>query len=162
MPPHAPDQPGRGGALPLALLVAACAVGLGAWWASRASEARELERALTPWAEGTLPAPGTPIDEALADLGARVFDARCQACHAVHGEPRLGPNLEGVTLRRDYAWFRAMVMAPDSMTREDPVARALLQGYQVQMLVAGGMDAARTRAVLEFLRRVDAGPRGGV
>lgn len=161
MQPHYPDRPARPGARPLAWLVLACVAGLGSWWAVRALDARELEQALRPWAGAGLPAPGAPIEEGLADLGARVFDGRCQACHAVHGEPRLGPNLEGVTLRRDYAWIRAMVMAPDSMTREDPVARALLQGYRVQMLVAGGMDEAGTRAVLEFLRRVDAGPGSG-
>lgn len=150
-----PSPPRR--ASPLAALVVAVVAASAAWWGVRTSRGHALDRALSPWAQAPLPTPGSPVDHALADLGAQVFDASCKACHAVRGEPRLGPNLEGVTRRREYPWLRDMIMAPDSMTRDDPVARSLFLGYGVQMMVAGGMDAARTRAVLEFLRRADAG-----
>jgi mono/diheme cytochrome c family protein len=155
-------SPNAGGA-PRALwwLVLACAAGTAGWYALRAAASHRLDGALQPYAGAPLPRPGDPVDDALADLGASVFEGRCAACHAIRGEPKLGPNMEGVTLRRDVAWIQAMVMNPDSMTREDPIARSLRTGYGVQMLVAGGMDTARSRAVLEFLRRVDAQIGGG-
>lgn len=145
------------GARTLAVLVVVCALVLGAWWASRASGARALAESLAPYAGLPLPGPETPIDPALADLGAQVFEARCAGCHHLTGEPRLGPNLAGITLARDPAWLRAMIQRPDSMTQHDPIARALLDHYQVRMIVPGGMDGGATRAVLEFLRRADRG-----
>jgi len=154
-PPAAPRRP-----LALPVLVLVLLAFVGGWWTLRARGSHDMEEALAPWAGTPLPAPDAPVEGALADLGAQVFDTKCAACHALRGEPRLGPNLEGVTQRRTYGWIQAMILAPDSMTRDDPLARTLRQGYGVQMLVAGGMDTLRTRAVLEFLRRVDAGPQG--
>ncbi len=103
-----------------------------------------------------MPGPGTPIDSAMAARGADLFQAHCSACHMVRGTPKLGPNLAGVTQRRDPAWIRAMILRPDSMTRNDPVAAALKeQSGGVQMMVVGTVDPSDARAVLEFLRRVD-------
>lgn len=140
-----------------AILAVAFVVVLGVWWGVRVRERQALVDALAPYATTPLPEPGAPVDPTLADLGARVFEARCAGCHHMSGEPRLGPNLAGITLARDAVWLRAMIMNPDSMTRHDPVARALLEHYEVRMMVAGGMDQGATRAVLEFLRRADAG-----
>lgn len=151
-------QPTRAsGSRLVAAFALTCAVAAGLWWGARAREATGLALELAPYADAPLPAPDDPVDEALAGLGSRVFEARCAGCHHMSGEPRLGPNLAGVTLARDPAWLRAMIQRPDSMTREDPIARALLEHYGVQMLVAGGMDDGSTRAVLEFLRRADRG-----
>lgn len=146
----------RGGLVPL-LLAAACVLVLGAWWMGQAREHRALTDALAPYASAPLPSQEDPVDEALADLGARVFDAKCAGCHHMSGEPRLGPNLAGITLAREAAWLAAMIQRPDSMTLHDPIARTLLEHYGVRMMVAGGMDEAETRAVMEFMRRADGG-----
>lgn len=149
----------RSGRAPWAL-IALVLLSLGAvtvWWGVRTSQRRALDQALEVYAEAALPAPEAPVDGTLADLGAKVFDARCAACHALRGASKLGPNLAGVTERRDLPWIRAMVLRPDSMTRDDPVARALLQGFGVQMQVVGGMDGPSALAVIEFLRRADSG-----
>ena len=50
-----------------------------------------------------------------------------------------------------------MVLRPDSMTAYDPVARELKDTYQVQMLTPRSLDDAEVLALVEFLRRVDAG-----
>jgi len=134
---------------------------LAAWWLMRSAERRALAEDLVPYAAAQLPAADAPVDAALADLGARVFETRCAACHALTGAQKLGPNLQGVTNARDLAWIRSMVLAPDSMTRADPIARALLDAYGVQMTVAGGMDGSAALAVIEFLRRADLGAGGG-
>lgn len=139
------------------LLAAACVLVLGAWWMAQAREDRALTDALAPYASATLPSREDPVDDALADLGARVFDAKCAGCHHMSGEPRIGPNLAGITLAREAAWLAAMIQRPDSMTLHDPIARTLLEHYGVRMMVAGGMDPAETRAVMEFMRRADGG-----
>ena len=151
----------RGATIPLKGLVIVTAVAVAAWWSARVAGGRALDATLASWAGAPLPAVDGPIRGELADLGAQVFEKKCAACHALRGEPKLAPNLEGVTLRRDYPWIQAMVMRPDSMLVDDPVARALRLGYAMDMKVPGGMTPERTLAVLEFLRRVDRDAFGG-
>lgn len=57
------------------------------------------------------------------------------ACHKLEGSRgvALGPNLSGVTERRDSAWFHHMVLEPDSMIRADPIAQALWREHGTAM-----------------------------
>jgi mono/diheme cytochrome c family protein len=142
-------------------LILLLVVGLGVWWIQRSAETRARGDALAAWAGVPLPSPGEPVDGALADLGAELFRQKCAACHVIYGESHVGPELAGVTHRRSLPWIQAMILHPDSMTEADPAARSLLARYQVQMMVPGGIDTVETRAVLEFLRRVDGPPPTG-
>jgi len=148
-------SPGRRGPWALAVLAVASVVGVAVWWGMESAHRRMVSERVAAWAEAPLPTPGAPVDTALAALGSDVFQTHCAGCHALSGEQRVGPNLEGVTRRRSYAWIRSMVLHPDSMTRDDPVARALLQSYGVQMMVTGKLEAGHARALIEFLRRLD-------
>ena len=132
-------------------------VGLGVWWGRRAAFERDLGRALAGFADAGLPLSDAPVDDALADLGADVFDRRCAACHALAGVEKLGPNLGGVTRRRELPWIRSMILRPDSMTRDDAVASELKARYGAQMMVMGELTEAHVLAVVEFLRRSDRG-----
>lgn len=158
--PSTTDTRGRRGLLSTIALTVVSALGVLFWMAGRGAEARRLTEALAPWADAPLPARGDPVDPRLAELGATVFQRHCAACHAVTGDARIGPNLAGATLRHEPEWIRAMVLRPDSMTRDDPVASALKQAYGVQMRVVGDVGPAHARAVIEFLRRVDGQHQG--
>jgi hypothetical protein len=110
-----------------------------------------------PEAAGILAAPAAdaPIDREMAAAGERWYRQRgCLACHTLEGNDVLGPTMEGISRRRDYDWFRGMVMRPDSMLREDPVARELLEIYRVPMPNQGLSDL-HTRAIWEYLRMRD-------
>ncbi len=157
MPDSDPDPRPSAATLPAAGFLLLALLLLGGWWYARTQQAGALEEALQPWADTSLPEPGAQVDTALASLGAQVFRQKCTACHALTAEDQVGPNLTGVTRRRTAAWLQSMILAPDSMTRDDPDAQALKAHYGVQMMVPGGIDTLQTRAVLEFLRRVDAG-----
>lgn len=101
------------------------------------------------------PEPGSPIDREMAAAGERWYRVRgCLACHPVEGRDAAGPAMAGITQRRDYEWFRGMVMRPDSMLREDPIARELLEIYRYPM-PNQGVDELRTRAMWEYFRKVD-------
>jgi mono/diheme cytochrome c family protein len=105
----------------------------------------------------TPPEAGDPIDAAMAEAGEHWYRVRgCLACHRVDGVDVAGPYLNGVTVRRDYVWFRAMVLRPDSMLVADPIAQELLQIYRVPMPVQRVNDL-HVRALWEYLRSLEAG-----
>lgn len=108
-------------------------------------------------ASAPLPGPGAPIDQTLADAGAWYFRRNCSACHHLGEGAIIGPDLAGVTRRRPIHWIAAMIRNPDSMLVADTVAAALLAQYQVPM-ANRQLDHPRILALLEFLRRADAGP----
>ena len=60
------------------------------------------------------------------DTGAYVFQSRCSACHTVGKGDTVGPDLAGVTTRRERSWLVRYLRAPDQMLAEkDPIATAL-------------------------------------
>ncbi len=65
--------------------------------------------------------------------GEQLFRTRCQICHTLTGtepEDALGPDLLGVTRRREATWLLNWLRAPDQMLAEkDPLAVALLASY---------------------------------
>jgi len=65
--------------------------------------------------------------------GEQLFRTRCQSCHTMSGnEPAdaLGPDLLGVTSRREKAWLLNWLRAPDQMlAQKDPIATELYAQY---------------------------------
>jgi cytochrome c len=103
-------------------------------------------------AAATAEAPSGPIDEALAEQGKQLFTTRgCTGCHQIDTK-LIGPPLKGVTNQRSYAWITNMILHPDSMTANDPAAKALLAEYGAQM-VNMGATADDVRALYEYLRQ---------
>ena len=65
------------------------------------------------------------------DPGALLFQSRCGACHTVGQGDAVGPDLAGVTTRRERSWLERYLRAPDQMLAEhDPIATALLARYR--------------------------------
>ena len=112
------------------------------------------------WGEATLPSDGYLVNDSMANVGAELFRRNCAACHSHGGGDVIGPDMRGVTLRRTQPWIRAMISRPDSMLRVDSIAQTLLAEYQIPMLNRE-LDAARVRAVMEFLWRADHPGSGG-
>jgi protein SCO1/2 len=87
------------------------------------------------------------------DKGQFLFQSRCSACHTVGQGDKLGPDLMGVTARRERGWLSRYLMEPDRMLAEgDPVATALFEKYQgVRMpnLRLGSSDVAVLLSYLE-------------
>ena len=93
------------------------------------------------------------VDEKLAKKGAALFKSKgCTACHTVGKGKLVGPDLKGVTERREYDWLVAMITNPDSMLKYDPVAKELLKEYKVPM-TDQNVSKKEAKAIIEYLRK---------
>lgn len=52
---------------------------------------------------------------AVAQTPAQVFEKNCSACHTVGGGPRIGPDLKGVTDRKDREWLTRFIVDPQAV-----------------------------------------------
>jgi mono/diheme cytochrome c family protein len=67
----------------------------------------------------------------LAEAGESLFRQKCIACHTIgEGDKPTGPDLAGVTARRDREWLAAFILDPGKLVKaKDPVATELLQKF---------------------------------
>ena len=89
--------------------------------------------------------------------GSTVFGEKCASCHTIGGGDAVGPDLEGVTDRRDRTFLERFISAPDDVLASgDPVAQALLEQYKVPMPNLG-LTAAEVDALITYLASQAAG-----
>ena len=79
-----------------------------------------------------MPATGVPTDPEAAK-GKLGFESKCLACHSIGQGPKLGPDLLGVTARRNDQWLTRWLKSPDTMLVSDSDAKAMLNQYKVPM-----------------------------
>lgn len=76
-------------------------------------------------------------EQAAIDRGKLVYAARgCGACHTFGGK-LVGPDLKGLLSRRTPTWAARMILDPETMTKQDPVAKDLFRTLMVQMTKQG-------------------------
>ena len=93
----------------------------------------------------------------LAEAGENLFREKCIACHTIGaGDKPTGPDLAGVTERRDRQWLVAMIQDPGKLIKAgDPVANQLLQQYNNLQMPAIHLEPAQTDALLTYLAHPD-------
>lgn len=95
------------------------------------------------------------IDQNLVNKGKTTFETKCASCHKF--DTRLvGPPLQGITQRRKPEWIMNMILNPQQMTQENPVAKELFATYLVQMTYQD-VSQDDARALLEYFRSIDGG-----
>ena len=68
----------------------------------------------------------------------------------------MGPDLAGVTTRRERAWLARYVQVPDAVLAEgDPIATALFQQYNEVRMPNLRLGSADVAAVVEYLEAQD-------
>ena len=90
------------------------------------------------------------IDPALAAQGEELFTVKCTACHKIESR-YVGPALKGVTQKQSPEWIMNMIMAPEKMVAEDPVAKALLAEFLAPM-ANQSITEEEARALYEYFR----------
>jgi len=80
-------------------------------------------------------------ESAEAKKGEELFQSKgCVACHTIGDGKLSGPDLQGVTERREEEWLKKWIKSPDTMVFSDPIAKELLAEYMVPMPNQGLTD----------------------
>lgn len=89
------------------------------------------------------------INEAMARQGQDLFKTKCSACHKVD-QRYVGPSLGDVLDRRSPTFVMNMIMNPDGMVKNHPVAKELLQEY-LSPMPNQNLSREEARAIVEYL-----------
>lgn len=105
----------------------------------------------------TTTAPPAEGGDAVA-AGAAIFDQTCGACHTIGGGDLVGPDLGGVTTRRDVEWLKQWIADPAGFAEVDADAQAVRAQYAADMPPLG-LSEDDVDAVVAFLEtKADVSP----
>ena len=97
-----------------------------------------------------------PIKHAVSsDVGEEIFQSNCTGCHTIGKGNSVGPDLSGVTIRREENWLIRQIKDPDGLVEEkDPVALQLLEEFNMPM-VALGLSDEEIKEIILYLKNLD-------
>ena len=91
-----------------------------------------------------------PDDGELAEKGEELFAAKgCAGCHQMDADGA-GPALSGITERRTAPWLARMIMHPEEMTDQDPVAQQVSDQFPAPM-IATPVSPDEAEALIAYL-----------
>lgn len=91
------------------------------------------------------------INQALVVQGAEVYKKMCTACHRAD-KKFVGPPPTGIMARRSPEWIMNMILNPEQMVKEDPLAKELLMEFNGSPMANQNLTEDEARAVLEYFR----------
>jgi mono/diheme cytochrome c family protein len=102
-------------------------------------------------------AQGSSPDPAMVKRGQSLYRNRgCEACHRIGGGKAAGPDLRGVTERRDPDWLRRWLKNTNEMLETDSIARALLEEYKGVRMPAQKLTDQDVEALLVYIAQASA------
>ncbi len=94
------------------------------------------------------------VDPQMAAKGEEVYNQMCLACHRV-GKRFIGPAPNGILERRSPEWVMNMILNPEVMVKEDPLAKDLLVEFNGSPMANQGLTEEQARTVLEYFRTLE-------
>ena len=86
--------------------------------------------------------------------GQFLFNNGCSSCHTIGGGDRIGPDLAGVTQRRERQWLERFILVPDEvLAAGDPLATELLAKYQGVRMPNLGLARDEVAGILGFIEQ---------
>ena len=93
------------------------------------------------------------INQGWVTEGAALFKLKCSSCHKPT-KKYVGPAPRGVLDRRNPQWVMNMILDPEKMVKEDPVAKELLTRYLAPM-ANQSLTEDEARKILEYFRTLE-------
>lgn len=91
------------------------------------------------------------IDQDMVAHGQEIYGKMCTACHKAD-KKFIGPAPTGILERRSPEWVMNMILDPEKMVKEDPLAKDLLIEFNGAPMANQGLSEEDARAVLEYFR----------
>ena len=91
------------------------------------------------------------VDQQLAEKGMEVYTSKCSACHKPD-KKFIGPPPKDILTRRTAEWVMNMILNPEVMIAEDPIAKKLMIEYNGAPMANQNLTEEEARAVLEYFR----------
>ena len=95
-----------------------------------------------------------PVDQTMVAEGQKIYQELCSACHKPT-EKFIGPAPAGIMGRRSPEWIMNMILNPEEMVREDPIAKELLVEYNMAPMANQNLTEEQARNVLEYFRTLE-------
>jgi len=84
--------------------------------------------------------------------GEALFTKLCAPCHTIGVGDRIGPDLRGVTQRRDYAWLSSFIQNPARMlAQRDPIALEIAAKFPAVRMPLLGLHEADAADLINYL-----------
>lgn len=88
--------------------------------------------------------------------GEQIYRTRCVTCHSLTGNElagALGPDLQGITQKREMQWLLDWLKAPDQMLKKkDPIAMALYKKYNNLAMPNMRLNQEEALTLLEYIK----------
>jgi mono/diheme cytochrome c family protein len=108
---------------------------------------------------------GNPISDNLSfqtEQGQALFQQNCSGCHTIGGGRLVGPDLKGVTDRRQMTWLVTWITGPAKVVASgDPIATQLVQEYGMTMPTLG-LSQTQIGEILSYIEAQSPGKPGPV
>lgn len=87
------------------------------------------------------------------NTGEEMFQQSCAVCHTVGGGRLVGPDLQGVTERREEDWLISFIQSSqDMIAARDPVAVQLFEEYAQMPMPDQPYSDEQVRQILDYIR----------
>ena len=91
------------------------------------------------------------VNTEMAAAGEKIYGTKCTICHMAD-QRMIGPALSGVYDRRSPEWVLNMLLNPEGMLKEDPIAIAMLKEYNGAIMTNSNLSDQEAKEVAEYLR----------
>ncbi len=94
----------------------------------------------------------TSSNEGKSQEGKALFDATCKACHTIGGGKLVGPDLSGVTGKREKTWLKKFIASSTQMVNSgDKDAIAVFQEFNKTVMPDQKLSDPELTALIDFL-----------
>ena len=100
------------------------------------------------------------------------FKKQCTACHTIGEGDKIGPDLAGLSKRREVEWIVKFVNYPSGMIegdeeeegyeKADPIAKKVYDLYKPQMMAEHDLSEDQVKAILKYIDSKGKKPQGKI